>query len=116
MDANGLRFWMLAENADWHRWHDSSAPPTTEYDVRRRTLRLANQRAAAKRPDDLSAATSRLARVPAAMDAFGTRAFWSTSAGKIMAVGALSTPVEIYAAPSPTSFVTDLTMGVNGVC
>ena len=112
MDANGLRFWMLAENAEWHRWGDPSA---TEYDSERRTLRLANQRAAEQWFDHAGVARSRLGRVPAAIDAFGTRAFLRPASGDIMAEGVLPTPVVIYTAPSPMSSVTDFTMGANGV-
>ncbi len=41
MDANRLRFWMLAEN---HQWMRPGNPPAVEYEPRRRSLGLARER------------------------------------------------------------------------
>ena len=41
MDANGLKFWLLANEAHWYLPGD---PPALEYDAQRRSLRLARQR------------------------------------------------------------------------
>jgi phage tail-like protein len=112
MDANGLRFWSLANEADWLRWGN---PPGTMYDAGRRTLHLAGERVDPAWPDDLDEATSRLARVPQSIDQFGTRAFWHGAAREVRASGAVSGAVAIFTPGSGTASVTDVTVGYDGV-
>jgi phage tail-like protein len=111
MDANGLRFWSLADAAHWER---TGAPPSVEYDRDRRTLTLASERVDPSWPDNLGEAISRLERVPQAVDPYGTRAYWDPASHQIRATGALPTAIPIVAVPS-TQTVTDLALGHDGV-
>jgi phage tail-like protein len=111
MDANGLRFWSLADAAHWQREGD---PPVLDYDRDRRTLTLASEIVDPAWPDHLGEAISRLERVPQAVDPYGTRAYWDPASRQIRATGALPTAVPIFAAPS-TQSVTDLALGHDGV-
>jgi phage tail-like protein len=73
MDANGLRFWLLADGRHFpSRRH-------TVWDRRCRVLRLASERtlpAPADIDGALAAATSALERIPRALDAHGSLARW----------------------------------------
>lgn len=132
MDANGLRFWMLA---DLHRrrpdgsllrdaggapvsadWTPVTLPSHLAFDERRRVLRLASERAApsASPPDDpRSVATQLLELVPACRDAFRTYAAWRPGDGRIMAGGAGEgeVPIDVPLTGPPS----DLAMGHDGV-
>lgn len=115
MDANGLKFWMLAEAHDWVL---AGEQPALRYDRDRRSLRLTSQAAVLPpvEPDGTEAeATARLERVPQARDASGTRARWDAATGRIMATGALSGQVPIWTAPSAAEVPTDLCVGTDGV-
>jgi phage tail-like protein len=111
MDANGLRFWSLADAAHWQREGD---PPSLEYDRDRRTLTLASEVVDPAWPDHLGEGISRLERVPQAVDPYGTRAYWDPASRQVRATGALPTAIPIFAAPS-TQSVTDLALGHDGV-
>ena len=85
MDANGLRFWMVADGRQWHRTGD---PLDLDYDQGRRHLRLARRRAS--RPVETgpvdqalrrAAAVSLLERVPQTRDSLDTRAYWDPVSG-----------------------------------
>lgn len=111
MDANGLRFWMLADAGDWQ------ADADTAYE--NRVLRLRSQRALPPLPDSASAdveadARERIERVPQTRDDFDTRAYWDEVLGAVMSTGAFSDSVAIYA-PEIDSVVTSLAMGYDGV-
>ncbi len=97
MDPNGLRFWHLADDAQWLRWGD---PPGAHYDSERRTLGLASERAEPAWPDDPGEAESRLARVPQSGDRFGTRGLWDPVSGEIRAAGAGGGSVALFSATS----------------
>lgn len=116
MDANGLRFWMVADGRQWHR---SGQPPALEFDPERRHLRLARRRAS--RPAEtgpqgnterLSAALSLLERVPQTRDRLDTRAYWDPGTGWIRATGALPDAMDLW---RPEQAPTDLVMGHDGV-
>jgi phage tail-like protein len=116
MDANGLRFWMVADGRQWHRPGD---PPDLDYDADRRQLRLARRRATAPlaialedRPQRQAEAVSLLERVPQTRDLFGTRAYWDPDSGAIRATGALADAVNLW---WPEQAPTDLVMGHDGV-
>jgi phage tail-like protein len=116
MDANGLRHWMLAGRGDWELTDD---PATLHYDSRRRVLRLASQSAPPAIPEPALAAVrtealARLERVPMAIDAFRTYAFWDQAAGVVMAAGAAAGAVPILA-PPVGSVPSDLVCGHDGV-
>jgi phage tail-like protein len=111
MDANGLRFWSLADAAHWRRDGD---PPAVEYDHDRRTLTLASERVDPDWPDHLGEALSRLERVPQTIDRYGTRAYWDPASRQIRATGALPTAISIFAATAGQT-VTDLALGYDGV-
>ena len=110
MDANGLRFWMLAEDPHWHR----SDPSVVHYDLERRSLRLVSQRDLPSHPDSLTAAQSALERIPGSIDQFGTRAYWDSEFGRIAATGAVPGEVTIFV-PASTETPTDLAIGYDGV-
>lgn len=113
MDANGLRFWMLS-NAD--DWRPARAPADVFYDAARRTLRLASRsdRTLNLPPVSLSVALSKLELPPGARDAFGTRAYWASARGQVMATGALTGAVPIFQPPLDDP-ATDLALGFDGV-
>ena len=116
MDANGLRFWMLADEADWV---PAGEPPLVQYDAARRSLRLASERLLPPLSGAAGAAAEaeasvRLEQVPQARDGYGTRAYWDPAAGAVMADGAMDGAVPILY-PPPGSAPTDLALGYNGV-
>jgi phage tail-like protein len=116
MDANGLRFWMLADERHYRLHGD---PPGVQYDPERRSLRLASQRPLPPPPDveepgSEAEAISRVERVPQTRDGYGTRAYWDADVGAVMATGALPSAVPIFEPPAGET-VTDLAMGYDGV-
>ncbi len=113
MDANGLRFWMLADAGDWQPEGD---PAPVYYDAGRQALRLASrsERTLDLPPPGLSPALSALELTPAARDAFGTRAWWDADRGQVVATGALPGVVPIFTPPAGER-PTDLALGYDGV-
>lgn len=107
MDANGLKFWMLAEDRDW------SGLDCLEYESSHRVLRLANQRQAPDWPASEPLALSLLDRVPGSIDNFGMRAFLSP-AGSVMGTGVAPDPIPLFK-PAGTDAVTDITLGYDGM-
>jgi phage tail-like protein len=112
MDANGLRFWSLADEGEWHRWGD---PPSAQYDRDRRTLTLASERSELSWPDSRSEGVSRVERVPQSVDQYGTRAFWQPASREVRATGAFASAIAIFVPPTTTTTVTDLAIGYDGV-
>jgi phage tail-like protein len=115
MDANGLRFWMLADADQWLLPGEQSP---VLYDRERRALRLASQAAELPPEEPASAAAqaqARLELVPTARDAYGTRAAWDDAAGRIVAGGALAGVVPIWEPPTGSAPPTDLCVGFDGV-
>src|SRR4051812_43366003 len=93
MDANGQRFYLLAEDQSWARLSD---PPHVAYDQNRRSLRLASERPLpAKLPGAPSIDTLRR-RAAQAVDEFGTRAYWDAPTQTVRGAGALPGSVSIY--------------------
>ena len=118
MDANGLRFWMLANAEQWTILGD---PPQLQYDQQCHRLRLASERLLPQwsqstpiNPTLESTALSRLEQVPQTLDSYGTRAFWEPTSGKILATGALPRSVPIFT-PEASNPPTDLVMGYDGI-
>ena len=87
MDANGLKFWMLADAGDWNTWGN---PAPLQYDGVRRSLRLASERllplSIANPADD--EADPLLERVPSSVDPWGTFASWDAGRKAVVASGA----------------------------
>ena len=108
MDANGLKFWMLAEQKQW-RMPDHSG---VEYDSERRSLRLLSVRQIPEWPGPFPDVTPELESVPQARDQFGNVAWWDAVTHKIIATGTLPGEVEILL---PTPLVTDMAVGYDGV-
>lgn len=108
MDANGLKFWMLADESQWLLPDGTGA----DYDSARRALRLKSRGQPSVWPDNFQEAHLRLERVPQAHDELGNRAWWEPATGRVLASGAR--PGEFELVP-PTPFVTDLAMGFDGV-
>lgn len=116
MDANGLRFWMLAEERHWQIEGD---PPLLSYNRARQSIQLASQRQPVAFSDaDVAGAegdaAARLEQCPQARDNFETRAYWDGAQSRVMATGALPGAVPIFA-PPVGALVTDLVLGFDGV-
>jgi phage tail-like protein len=115
VDANGLRFWMLANREDWRFAADA---PQLTYDDSLRCVRLASRRASlpalADRAANRAEAEERLGRVPQAQDSYQTSAFWDPSSRSVLATGAVPGVTPIYS-PGPAADPTDLALGFDGV-
>jgi phage tail-like protein len=118
MDANGQRFWLLAEGGHW--WDG----PDVQWDGARRSLRLASRRPARPRPvpqtpdahqGTRTKATQLVERVPGAVDAYDTRARWDATTKRVVATGALPGEVPIYALWRSGIDATDVALGHDGV-
>ncbi len=84
MDANGQRFWLLADDRHW--------PGRSHVDYRSgcRALRLASERAlSAPVPDAAAIAATALERLPRALDRHGASARWDEEAMAIVATSHL---------------------------
>ena len=108
MDANGLRFWLLADAAHWpERAH-------TAWHAECGTLRLASERHLIA-PVDLNAfaaANTALEAIPRAVDIHDGVARWSGSAGAVVVRSHLpGDAVRLLLPEAPT----DLCVGSNGV-
>jgi phage tail-like protein len=113
MDANGLRFWMLADARHW-RISESS---NVEYDHEGQTLRLASERTSSPASDgvaDESRAKSLVEVPPQTIDAFGMRAFWDDELTAVVATGARPGNVPILL-PAANTWPSDLAIGHDGV-
>lgn len=87
MDANGQRFFLLADAADFVALEGAA------HDAARRRLRLASVRTGpAPRAVPEAEARAWLDRVPGALDGFGTYARWDVVRGRVLAAGALEEP------------------------
>ncbi|WAM23498.1 hypothetical protein [Myxococcus sp. NMCA1] len=119
MDANRLRFYMLADAQDWATESSVSAGEVCLYDAKRRTLRLGSlgETRTFDEALDLAVLEPRLARVPGAVDAFGTWAWWDDVAGQVRAAGGgAGTTLRFEPAQVGLSgAVTDLSPGAGGV-
>ncbi|WP_437310849.1 phage tail protein [Sorangium sp. So ce388] len=109
MDANRLRFWMLADERDW----TPVTPDDIRHDPRRRALVLSSRRDLPPVVEHEAEASARLARVPGAIDAFGTWARWDETARKVMATGAVPGEAPIFT-PAAGEAPTDLAIGHDG--
>jgi phage tail-like protein len=124
MDANGLRFWLLADERDWHRVPASpDEPPPITYDGARRTLRLASRLAdatfdadglPARWTEDEADAALRLDVITQSRDAFATRAFWEPDLGSVVAAGAVSGVSPLFT-PAPGRVPSDIVVGHDGI-
>jgi phage tail-like protein len=115
MDANGLRFWMLADEKQWTL---HGVPPDLQYDKERRSLRLVSRSPNPQLGNESigaeAEALDRINRVPQTRDAYETRAYWDSGMRRVMATGALPSSIPIYR-PAPDETPTDLAMGYDGV-
>ena len=119
MDANRLRFHLLAGAPDWAPEVDVLERRVAMFDQARRTLRLGSL----TDPQSLSEVTDpvavgpRLAIPPAALDAYGTWAYWDDAGNKVRAAGggAGSTVLLDPAAVPVAGDVTDLAPGAGGI-
>ena len=111
MDANGLKFWLLADEQHWHLPGD---PPALEYDAQRRSLRLARQRRDLNLTEDPAEAESRLEIVPQARDAHGNRAWWDSQWHRILVRDGKETEQVIYSFTQEVE-LTDMALDVDGV-
>jgi phage tail-like protein len=109
MDINGLKFWILADEAHWKPETDA-----IQFEPATRTLRLVRHRKEIVYPADEAEATARLNFVPQSLDPFGTRAFWSASLNGVMATGAVPGDVLLWTAPAG-ALVTDVALGYDNL-
>src|SRR5947207_9717186 len=113
MDANGLRFWMLAAESDW------VCDPGADYDRECRRLRLRSGRERAL-PNDVNGdgaeaeARADLELIPETHDLVGARAFWDTSARVVGAASDILGAVRIWTPPVDTK-PDDLALGSDGI-
>jgi len=119
MDANRLRFHMLSGPADWAPEVSVPDGRVAVYDGARRTLRLGSltdPRTLDEATDALSVGP-RLARTPAATDAFSTWAWWDGAGKKVLAAGGGAGSATLFdpAAAGLPGDVTDLAPGSNAV-
>ena len=108
MDANGLRFWLLADGSHWpSRSH-------TAWHAECRTLRLASERRLPAPVDAaaFSAANSALEIIPRAVDLHEAVARWDATAGAIVVRSHL--PNDAVRLPLPAT-PSDLCVGPDGV-
>lgn len=116
MDANGQRFYMLA---DEDHWEITGEFPEVRYDPVRRCLRLACRSNVKEAPTTAHAAlriamAKRLHRVPKANDKFGNVAFWDPRFSQVLATGAADGSVLIYEPPVGES-LTSMVVGYDDV-
>ncbi len=111
MDANGLKFWLLA---DEHHWYLPGNPPALEYDVQRRSLRLSRQRRELHLIEDTENAENRLQTVPQTRDSHGNRAWYDAPLRRILAAGVSDAPQNIYSIDAEGE-LTDLALADDGV-
>ncbi len=109
MDANGQRFWLLADAAHWP-WRSSA-----RWDAGCNALALASQRQLPDPADPLAAnaaANSALERVPRTLDELGDVAYWNDGVAAIVARSHLPGEAVLLAlGEAPT----DLAVGFDGV-
>jgi phage tail-like protein len=108
MDANGLRFWMLANELDW------SIGPGCSFDKAKTRLRLGNQTNAQAPTENPAQAQNLVKATPMTTDEFGCRAWWDSTTGHVMATGAMPGAVPIYTPPAGEN-PTDICMGYDGI-
>jgi phage tail-like protein len=109
MDANGVRFWMLADGKQF----DLSGSEAV-WDDRHRVLRLLSQRQPPALPTDREAAGILANQAPVTLDAFGTFAALNTERTEVLASGVLETAVSIFTAAEGQQ-IFDLCMGEDSV-
>lgn len=110
MDANGLRFWMLASEGDWDLTDPSAG---LEFDRERRHLRLASLREPSW-TEDRDAAPGRLQRIPGSVDAAGSVAYWSAESGRVLARSELPGEVVVWE-PDGDEVPSDVALGHDGI-
>lgn len=86
MNANGQRFWMLADAADWQR------DDATAYDRERRVLSLARRRPDASFAADSAAAEAALLGLPHTLDDAGARYWVEGDRLMMLGMGNATTP------------------------
>jgi phage tail-like protein len=110
-DANGLRFWLLADKRDWTALASVEDQPAPEYDPQRRIWTLGRYARVAF-SETPSEAEARWTRSRTAADAHGTFAFYEPNSGSIRGAGSAAGSVVIH---TPSVPPTDMTVGEDGV-
>ncbi|HEX4947619.1 MAG TPA: phage tail protein [Blastocatellia bacterium] len=114
MDANGLRFWMLAKETDWQM----PAKGGAVYDTTRNVLCLPSERASLPALPNVPVAEleaharARVQAVPMARDEYGNRAWWSADQQRIFAAGVFADPIAIW--QTSAGKITDFALGYDG--
>ncbi|SMF27722.1 phage tail protein domain-containing protein [Alteromonadaceae bacterium Bs31] len=119
MDANGQKFWMLAEE---NHFDYSGEAAQVSYDRNKRCLKLARQRNQMSFVGEQAAAQAFIEQIPSCMDGYDNLAWWDAEQNRVMAHGAFAGAVEIYSPPllaedeaEFSNEPTDLVMGFDGV-
>lgn len=108
-DVNGLRFWMVADEKQWHLNQDVA------YDRARRRLLLQQSTSdITVTPATIGEALPLLDRVPAALDGFNTRAAWDELSHSIYAAGALPGTQTLWIPPDG-EVPTDIAFGYDDI-
>ncbi len=111
MNANGLRFWLLADRKDWFI-DPAQADQNVVYDEASRRLRLASELTALPEPPaGPDAALARLELPADALDAYGARAFGDR--GLIRVTSKLPAAFDLAELPA-AAVLSDLAMGYDG--
>ncbi|QRN93106.1 phage tail protein [Archangium violaceum] len=128
MDANQLRFWMLADPL--RQWEpipgtpppdvpQEEPPPDVYLDASRRSVRLASSPATISWEETQSQvhAEQLLFRTPGTLDAFGTWAYLDLAASAVMAAGAGAQPIRLltFDPNNPFTLPSDLVLGHDDV-
>jgi phage tail-like protein len=109
MDANGVKFWMLADGKQF----DLSGSDVV-WDASQRVLRLRSERQLPDLPTDRETAGILANQSPATLDAFGTFAALNPARTEVLASGVLETAVSIFSAAEGHQ-ISDLCMGDDSV-
>lgn len=115
MDANGQKFWLLAEEAQFHV--DGSQ---ARWDATRRVLRLRSSRLLPALPTDRAVARTLAGQVHTTLDEFGTWATISSDRTEVQAFGTFDEAQTIYSIAADDTaaaddIVLDLAMGEDSV-
>ena len=112
MDANGLKFWLLADAGHWRL---EAAAGRLSYHDRRRALRLARQRRDAPVAERREEAEALLQQVPALYDSEGNHAWYDAGEHRILAQRpGVAAPVTLLDLPAGSK-LTDMVLDSEGV-
>lgn len=113
-NANGLRFWLLADQGDWTPVSTIEGRPPPAYDAERRTFALGRY-AGVGFTETPSDALERWALPRTVTDGPGTFAFFDPDTAQVHASGSAPGTALVYQANQPDIPIVDMTVGGDGV-